>query len=87
MVGIVKFINVQTNVIALKTTLNEYSIIEVTELDMLEKGDVLLGEINSLGVGTLFNISKNCMLNVIVHKCCVYHTDVVKVLNYNTQNM
>lgn len=84
MVGIVKLINMDTNVIALKTTLNQYSIIEATDLNMIELGDVFLGEIESLGAGSLFNITKSCVLDVVIHRICFDHSIAVKVLNFNT---
>lgn len=72
MVGIVKFINANKDVIGLKTTANNYSIIEVSDLN-IELGDVLLGEIESLGPGTLFNITKSCLLHVVIHEVGIKH--------------
>ena len=50
---------------------------------MIELGDVFLGEIESLGAETLFNITK-IMLDVVIHRICVDHIVAVKVLNCNT---
>ncbi|MGW8822240.1 hypothetical protein ACWGNU_08955 [Paenibacillus lautus] len=80
MVGIVKFINPSENVIALQTALNEYSIIEVSDLNMLELGDVLLGEIRTLGSGTIFNITKSCMINLIIREISVDHRNMQRSL-------
>lgn len=77
MVGIVKFINANKDVIGLKTTADDYSIIEVSDSN-IELGDVLLGEIESSGPGTLFNITKSSLVHVVVREVGIDHLSLSK---------
>lgn len=66
MKGTVTMINPRKQFMAVKMPSNEYSIIEVLEMEMPELGDVISGELESLGEETLFNVTKGESIEVYI---------------------
>ncbi|MED4581864.1 hypothetical protein P9578_03625 [Brevibacillus choshinensis] len=82
----VYMINHQRGWTALLTECNTFSIVEVLENTMPELGDIISGEIESLGGETLYNETKKETLEVFIQDIYADRSEALRQLNIHNGN-
>lgn len=78
--GIVTMIDHRKQFLAVKLDSDEYSIVEVLEVESPELGDVLSGNLESLGGETLLNLTKGEEIEVFIQDIHADKTRAIKLL-------
>lgn len=78
--GTVTIINSQKQFLAVKTPSDEYSVIEVLEMETPELGDILSGELESLGGETLINLTKGETIEVFIQEIYATKEQALRLL-------
>ncbi|MGG3278811.1 hypothetical protein [Paenibacillus solani] len=73
-------INPHKQFLAVKTPSDEYSVIEVLEMETPELGDVLSGELESLGGETLINLTKEESIDVFIQEIYATKEQALRLL-------
>ncbi|WP_019420170.1 hypothetical protein [Paenibacillus sp. OSY-SE] len=83
MKGIVAMINSKKGFLAVRTPSNEYSIVEVLEMELPELGDIISGNLESLGSETLVNLTQGIEIDVFIQEIYTNKASAIRILNAN----
>ncbi len=80
MKGTVKLINASKGFIAVETSPGEYSVMELSNVEEVEIGDVISGDLEGLGHETVFNETQSEEIDVIIENCHCSLRDVRQMM-------
>lgn len=81
MKGVVKRIDYHKQFIAIETSEGQYSVVEVLENELPELGDVITGDLESLGGETLVNLTQNKRMDVYIQEIYADSITANRLLN------